>query len=180
MARIFLSFRNCFLPTLLPSPPGTLDLVDRWGWGGRSHIIQKHSGTQKNHQFQNHELENRSSWNVYNSYWIAKNVLPKLAIKMHSQTVWMLVFYLFCCLTSLLGYLLIGLNVSHTNNPSCRFFSIPRQSGMYVSQWKKPSKGNHMKQNYTPDLVLNKWQNIQENLCNEYYHFNSFKNGPKV
>ena len=101
--------------------------------------------------------------------------------KMHSQTVWMLVFYLFCCFTSLLGYLLIRLNVWHTNHPSCgRFFSIPRQSGMYVSQWKKQSKGNHMKQKYTTtDLVLNKWQNIQENLCNEL-PFYSFKNGPKV
>lgn len=62
---------------------------------------------------------------------------------------------------------------------AARFFSIPRRSGMYVSQWKKQSKGNHMKQNYTPDLVLNKWQNIQENLCNElpFYSFKKWTKG---
>ena len=35
-----------------------------------------------------------------------------------------------------------------------------------------------MKQKYTPDLVLNKWQNIQENLCNEL-PFYSFKKWTK-
>ena len=32
----------------------------------------------------------------------------------------------------------------------------------------------------TPDLVLNKWQNIQENLCNELFLLIPLKNGPKV
>lgn len=107
--------------------------------------------------------------------------LPKLAIKMHSQTVWILFFYLFCCLTSLLGYLLIGVNVWHTNHPSCGpFFSIPRQSGMYVSQWKKQSKGNHMKQNYTPDLVLNQVAEYPGKSLQWTTLLSSFKNGPKV
>ena len=91
---------------------------------------------------------------------------------MHSQTVWMLVFYLFCCLTSLLGYLLISLNVWHTNHPSCGpfFFNPAAERDVSVSV-KKTIQGKSHEQKYTPDLVLNKWQNIQENLCNEYYHF---------
>lgn len=106
-------------------------------------------------------------------YWIAKNVLlyQNWQTKMHSQTVWMLFFYLFCCFTYLLGYLLIGLNVWHTNHPSCgRFFSIPRQSGMYVSQWKKQSKGNHMNKN-TLLILCSTSGRISRKIFAMNYHF---------
>lgn len=62
--------------------------------------------------------------------------------------------------------------------PAADFFQSRGRAGCKCLS-EKTIQGKSHEQKYTPDLVLNKWQNIQENLCNEL-PFYSFKNGPKV